>query len=95
MRGLLRFRGKNADALHYRDYHRNRKRTAEHNRNDYYSGNYGIRYIDIDKMYVGITAGADDKRCVMSPLDLKPWGNKVTYHERLKESYYIMQKLWK
>ena len=62
---------------------------------DYYSGNYGIRYIDIDKMYVGITAGADDKRCVMSPLDLKPWGNKVTYHERLKESYYIMQKLWK
>ena len=60
---------------------------------DYYDGNYGIRYINIDKMYVGITAGGDE-RCVLSPYKLKGWGNKVTYHERLKSSYYVMQKLW-
>lgn len=61
---------------------------------DYYSGNFGIRYINIDKMYVGITSGGD-KRCVLSPYKLKGWGNKVTYHERLKSSYYIMQELWR
>ncbi len=60
---------------------------------DYYDGNYGIRYININKMYVGITAGGDE-RCVLSPYKLKGWGNKVTYHERLKSSYYVMQKLW-
>ncbi len=27
-------------------------------------------------------------------LTLEGWGNKVTYHERLKESYYILQEYW-
>ncbi len=60
---------------------------------DYYTGNYGIEYININKMYIGITSGGSD-RCVLSEFALKSWGNKVTYHERLKSSYYIMQKLW-
>ena len=25
---------------------------------------------------------------------LKGWGKTVTYHERLKESYYILQDYW-
>lgn len=61
---------------------------------DYYSGNYGIEYINIDKMYVGVTSGKEQGRCEMSSLELKPWGNDVTYHERLKSSYYIIQELW-
>lgn len=60
---------------------------------DYYDKNYGIEYISIDSMYVGIGTGAD--RISLDEIELKGWGNKVTYHERLKSSYYIMQDLWK
>ena len=60
---------------------------------DYYDGNYGIEYIDIDKMYAGI--GCGDERISLGEIKLNGWGNKVTYHERLKSSYYMMQKLWK
>ena len=60
---------------------------------DYYDGNYGIEYIDIDKMYAGI--GMGDKRIELDEIKLQGWGNKVTYHERLKQSYFIMQGLWK
>ncbi len=60
---------------------------------DYYDGNFGIEYINIDKMYAGI--GSGEERIKLNPIELKGWGNKVTYHERLKSSYYIMQDLWK
>lgn len=60
---------------------------------DYYDGNFGIEYINIDKMYIGVGTGND--RIELKPVKLKAWGNKVTYHERLKSSYYIMQDLWK
>ena len=30
-----------------------------------------------------------------SKIPLKGWGRKVTYHERLKQSYYMMKDLWK
>ncbi|MBQ8637254.1 MAG: hypothetical protein IJ423_05245 [Clostridia bacterium] len=60
---------------------------------DYYDGNYGIEYIGIDKMYAGV--GIGNERIKLSEIKLKGWGNKVTYHERLKSSYYIMQDLWK
>ena len=60
---------------------------------DYYDGNYGVEYINIDKIYAGI--GIGNERIELSEINLKGWGNKVTYHERLKSSYYIMQDLWK
>lgn len=60
---------------------------------DYYDGNYGIEYIGIDKMYAGIGTGND--RISLNEIKLKGWGNKLTYHERLKSSYYMMQDLWK
>lgn len=58
---------------------------------DYYDGNYGIEYIKIKELYAGIGNG----RISLKPFALKGWGNRVTYHERLKSSYYIMQNLWK
>ena len=61
---------------------------------DYYSGNYGIEYIYINKIYAGICTGSDAKRAALAKINLKGWGNTVTYHERLKNSYYIMQDLW-
>ncbi len=60
---------------------------------DYYDENFGIEYINIDKMYAGIGTGSE--RISLGEIKLKGWGNKVTYHERLKSSYYIMQDLWK
>lgn len=60
---------------------------------DYYDGNYGIEYISIDEMYAGVGTGSE--RIELDKIKLKGWGNKVTYHERLKRSYYMMQDLWK
>ena len=34
------------------------------------------------------------ERTPLYPAALKGWGNTVSYHERLKPSYYILQKLW-
>ena len=61
---------------------------------DYYE-NYGVEYIHIDEMYVGMAAGnATEYRIPMASLPLEGWGKTVTYHERLKESYYTLQKYW-
>lgn len=60
---------------------------------DYYE-NYGVDDITIDTMYLGLTDGAAQERTPLYPAALKGWGNTVSYHERLKPSYYILQKLW-
>ncbi len=61
---------------------------------DYYDGNYGIEYITIDEMFVGLSCGNENGRITLSRFPLKGWGNKVTYHERLKSSYYCLQSVW-
>ena len=61
---------------------------------DYYE-HYGIEYIQIDEMYVGLADSAHKEyRVDMASFPLEGWGKKVTYHERLKESYYILQNYW-
>ena len=62
---------------------------------DYYDGNYGINYITIDTMYIGLSSASMDRRINLCPVPLEGWGNKVTYHERLKPSYYILQSVWR
>lgn len=70
---------------------------------DYYDDNYGVAYIHIDKMYVGIGDESDRKdrgcaavpRISLDPYPLKGWGNRVSDHERLKASYYELQRIWK
>lgn len=70
---------------------------------DYYDGNYGVEYMNIDELYAGITdqtyvGNQEDSAIVPTKMDRLPlegWGNKVTYHERLKSSYYILQEYWK
>ncbi len=59
---------------------------------DYYV-RYGIEEIGINKMYVG--AGGEGEKLELEPVNLKGWNTKVTYHERLKKSYYIVQNMWK
>lgn len=62
---------------------------------DYYDGNYGVAHINIDKLYAGIGTSSDTERIPMNPLKLEGWDEKPTSHERLKASYYIMQKYWR
>ena len=58
---------------------------------DYYE-HYGVEYLHIDKLYAG--AGDGTGRIAMKPFALKPLGLHPSYHERLKQSYYILQSLW-
>lgn len=62
---------------------------------DYYK-HYGVEYIQIDSMYAGIASGKNlnGKRIPFGELPLKGWENKVTSHERLKSSYYILKAYW-
>lgn len=59
---------------------------------DYYE-HYGVEKMQIDCLYVGFGNGTE-ARIEMHPKQLTGWENKVTYHERLKESYYILQSFW-
>ena len=61
---------------------------------DYYDGNYGVDYMNIDQMYVGIGDTSLEGRMYLSEVELKGWKDKVTYHERLKHSYYVVQERW-
>ena len=58
---------------------------------DYYEC-YGVEYLRISSMRVG--AGDGSELIEMAPVELIPLGKKPTYHERLKESYYILQSEW-
>ena len=62
---------------------------------DYYDGNYGIEYDTINKMYIGLSDGKSGGRIPLYSKELEGWENKVTYHERLKPSYYILQSVWR
>ena len=62
---------------------------------DYYNDNYGVAYITIDTLYLGLADDTEEGRISLHPAALQGWGNKVTYHERLKPSYYTMQALWR
>lgn len=53
-----------------------------------------VEHIGIGEMNVGVAPAGFGGRVPFSPVALKGWGNRVTYHERLKSSYYILQKLW-
>ena len=58
---------------------------------DYYE-HYGVENLSIDSMFVGVGDGED--QITLFERALEPWGHNVTSHERLKESYYIVQRVW-
>lgn len=61
---------------------------------DYYE-NYGVEEMKIDKMYIGIGSEENKQnRIPMQVAELEGWGKEVTYHERLKKSYYMIKELW-
>ena len=40
---------------------------------------------------MGAALSGQETRVSLSPFAPEGWGKQVTYHERLKESYYILQ----
>lgn len=61
---------------------------------DYYE-HYGVENLHIDQMYIGISdAKHKTHRIPMDEFPLEGWGNTVTYHERLKKSYYQIKSYW-
>ncbi len=58
---------------------------------DYYE-HYGVENARIDRMYVGV--GTGNATIPLFERTLQGWGENVTYHERLKEGYYIVQDVW-
>lgn len=58
---------------------------------DYYE-HYGVENLSIDSLWVGAGSGAETIELFEKPL--KGWGTKVSYHERLKQSYYLVQEMW-
>ncbi len=61
---------------------------------DYYDGHYGVDYLSIDCLYIGVGLAGAEGRIAMDKVPLEGWGNKVTFHERLKRSYYHLQQYW-
>ena len=59
---------------------------------DYYT-HYGVENLSIDTLHVGI--GNADEPISLVPVELKKWHHHITYHERLKSSYYILQDYWR
>ncbi len=59
---------------------------------DYYE-RYGVEYLRVSSMNVGVGDGSG--RIKMTSFDLTPLGKKPSYHERLKESYYILRSEWR
>lgn len=61
---------------------------------DYYE-NYGIENLKIDKFYFGIGSEKNNVNIPLVEAELKGWGKDVTYHERLKSSYYKLKSYWR
>jgi hypothetical protein len=60
---------------------------------DYYEC-YGVSEHAINRLYVGV-GDNNHQRIVMGEFRLRAWNSKISYHEHLKDSYYILQKCWK
>ncbi len=61
---------------------------------DYYEVR-GVEDMPVREIYAGIgTEENRDVRIRMEAVPLAGWGNRVTYHERLKQSYYMLQDEW-
>ena len=58
---------------------------------DYYEC-YGVEYLSIDSIRVGV--GNEKNTIQMAEFPMKKLGRTPEYHERLKESYYILQDFW-
>lgn len=61
---------------------------------DYYE-NYGVENMKINQIKIGVgSEETKEQRIKMDSFQLVGWGKNVTYHERLKKSYYMIKEIW-
>lgn len=59
---------------------------------DYYQ-TYGVESQSITRFWIGLSE--DEEEIAMYPVKLDKWGENPQWHERLKQSYYVVQAAWK
>ena len=61
---------------------------------DDYFEHFGVEGLNVSQIYIGV---ANTKYTVapMSPISLEGWRHNPPFHERLKQSYFIIQQLWR
>jgi len=53
---------------------------------------FGVEGLSVQEIHIGIAM--EGVAAPMSPIPLLGWRNNVQVHERLKQSYFIMQEIW-
>lgn len=66
--------------------------TTMHIHDDYYTC-YGVEYLSIREIHIGV--GGGEETIQMFRVPMTKLGRNPQYHERLKQSYYILQSHWK
>jgi len=59
---------------------------------DDYFDRFGVEGLSVQEIYIGIAMA--DGEVSMSPIPLQGWGSNVQFHERLKQSFFIIQEVW-
>jgi len=68
--------------------------SSMHVHDDYYD-HFGVERLRVQYIHIGIAS--ENVEAPMSPIPLRGWSgwrDQVEFHERLKQSYFIMQELW-
>lgn len=60
---------------------------------DHYA-HYGVELQRVSAFWLGVTTAAGEGETAMSPFRVEGW-KQTAYRERLKDSYFVMQSLWK
>ena len=62
---------------------------------DYYQ-HYGREDKEIEEIYLGIADRQENRVVKMEKMPVSGWdSDEIYYHERLKQSYYIIQEEWR
>jgi len=59
---------------------------------DDYFDNFGVEGLSVKDIYIGVAK--ENEKTTMSPIPLRGWRNDVQFHERLKQSYFIIKEIW-
>ena len=63
---------------------------------DDYFDNFGVEGLSVNRIYIGIAT--ESGAAPMSPIPLSGWRGwtvNLQFHERLKQSYFVVQELWR
>ena len=55
----------------------------------------GVSTVAVEQLWAGVSDGSDKKRIALGAFPLRGWGDRPTFHERLKSAYYALQGIWR